>query len=377
MASKEAVAGAFKRHEERRRLNERAAAMGAFVHLRFRKGYDKVSPAHNWGHVQRVATYAPEIVRALGGTAAEAEVARTAGYMHDLVRLPTETETHGGAGARMTKEVFARNAKGPFGFTDTETALIANAITKHESPPALLKTANKDNPRMDAIDRIQLAIWIADKLEANGQYVMARRAGFVGGERVREGDLAKKGFKPQDAALAVALESYIRLNIKNDQTLYPKYFLPVVDEMFNVQRDFYYALLKELGLTEEQVAKLVVEKGMAKKEEVDKTEAKRADTRKLIAERDADSAKSALELVNHFSSEKWYRRDLKESIAGFRPRNKKAREWKAGMERYMRGGLASDIRKKIRLVEAESPPVTARREREFYSNVHRILAMRW
>jgi len=40
MASKEALAAAFKRYDERRRLRERAAAMGAFVNLRFKKGMD-------------------------------------------------------------------------------------------------------------------------------------------------------------------------------------------------------------------------------------------------------------------------------------------------------------------------------------------------
>ncbi|OIO27657.1 hypothetical protein COX86_00350 [Candidatus Micrarchaeota archaeon CG_4_10_14_0_2_um_filter_60_11] len=377
MASKEALAAAFKRYDERRRLRERAAAMGAFVNLRFKKGMDEISPAHNWGHVQRVATYAPEIVKALGGTEGEAEVARTAGYMHDLVRKPTETESHGQAGARKTREVFAKNALGPFGFTEAETEIISHAIAKHEEVPSRLKGPNKDVPKMDSVDRVRLALWLADKLEANGYYILARRAGFVGGERIREGDLGKKGFKPQDAPLVVALESYIRLHVKNDQDTYPKYFRPVVDEMFDVQRDFYYSLLKGLNLTEEDVARLVVEKGMAKQADVEKTEAKRKDSRALIASRDEDAVKSAFEVIGHFSSEKWYRRDLKESIDSFRPRYAKARDWKKGMEGYLQGRLRSDIHRKMEFVEAESPPVTARRERDFYANINRMLSMRW
>lgn len=373
MTSNKEIAEAFKKYGKHRGLKERSAVMGAFVKMRFDKQMDSVSPAHNWGHVQRVSAYAPEIVKALGGSEREAEVARTAGYMHDIVRFPTETESHGQAGARKAKEVFSENEPGPFGFTKEEAEIILNAISKHESPPPWLKTENRDKADLSAADRIQLAVWLADKLEANGYYVLARRAGFVGGERVREGDLAKKGFTPKDAAMAVAAESYIRLHIKNDQNLYPKYFRPVVDEMFDTQREFYYPLLKGLNISEEELAAFVVEKGMAGKEEVKKVEAKRSDSKKTIQGQSEDAVKSSLEVISHFSSAKWYSADLRDSINTFNPRNEKAKEWKRGMQDYLQGNLKSEIKTKMKLVEAESPPVTAARERRFYNHISAML----
>ena len=331
---------------------ERAEAVGSFVRWSFKQRKSEISSAHNFGHVQRVAEYAPQIVLALGGSKKEAELAKTAAFLHDFYRSPRED---------IEDEIYSAEKAGPvlekfegfsgMTFSPTERRTIIRAMQTHTVAKELLSSDSKHERAFQGEDLIRFAVFAADKLEANGPYVMARRSQFVGGERHSEGDISEIRerlvaagnplAKKLTPAMAVLLESYIRLGKKNNPRLYPNWFRPVVDGLFEHQKDFYYSLLKAHGLHEEDIAALLKQLKFPgiKPEEIEEWEEKRPDSNKAVDGKTNADAKAALEVVRHFSSKSMMRLDTAGAIKRFQPKSRAAKRWHSGMLSYLKGGV--------------------------------------
>ena len=81
---------------------------------------------HSFAHVSRVAEIAGDILQTLGYPEREAELARIAGYLHDIGNLVNRVE-HSQSGALMAFRILDKR-----GFPPEEIALIASAIGNHD-----------------------------------------------------------------------------------------------------------------------------------------------------------------------------------------------------------------------------------------------------
>ena len=81
---------------------------------------------HSFAHVSRVADTAGEILQTLGYPERDAELARIAGYLHDIGNLVNRVE-HSQSGALMAFRILDK-----MGFPAEEIALVATAIGNHD-----------------------------------------------------------------------------------------------------------------------------------------------------------------------------------------------------------------------------------------------------
>jgi hypothetical protein len=332
-----------------------------FVCKTFKSGKDR-SAAHDFGHVERVADGAYSIVKALGGTEREAEMARAGGYLHDLVRSRTELIDDEMLSVKKARPMLHKLVKSGIITMQEADTIIAAIITK-SVPEQLLSSSKKDRLSYFLNDRtrlVRLAVFFADKIDANGAFSMARRAQFVGGERFYTGDL--KSFKQHldsegnvlakqfDPELAILLESYLRLGLKNNQYFYPKWFRSVVDRLYAKQKEFYFALLAHRGLREADVARMLIDTNFpgAKVSSIVKWESKRPDSDRMIDAVTPEQVNAALEIIEFFGVQKNLGTDTAALVREFRPRNKKAKEWRREMVSYLDGGMDA-LLKSLRL----------------------------
>ncbi len=323
-----------------------------YVRYSFKRNCD-LSAAHNFGHVSRVAINAYLIVKVLGGTEREAELARAGGYLHDFIRSRSEGVDDEAASAEKARPMLLQLVKSGV-FTNCEANAILVSIKTESVPKELLVSEEKDNISYfleDTIRLIRLAVFLGDKLDANGAFVIARRSQFVGGERLCHGDLKnlkerleteKHPFaKELDSEMAVLLESYVRLGFKNNQSFYPKWFLPVVNDLFSKQREFYYALLSANGLQESDIANSLIEiryPGI-NAGDIKKWETKRPDSTSEVNRVTIEEREAALEVVNFFSSSQNTHMDTAGLIRKFQPKTAIAYEWHMEMLSYLDKGV--------------------------------------
>ena len=331
------------------------------------------------GTSHRVAVTARKIVLALGGSEVQALLAYDAGHLHDYIRPRSEKDDGELASAEESWKLLTGmgNLVPKVGLVNdynaAEVDTVVSAIKTHTVPKELLAPDKKNSPDNFTGDKlVRLAVFVADKLEANGSYIIARRAQFVGGERFSRGDI--KDFRQRmlkesvehigepinterdslilmNPGMAVLLESYIRLGYKNNPGLYPDVFLPVVNTLFEQQRSFYHSLLKAYGITEGELAGILKEgirngfPGMTV-EQVDQWEAKRPRTDELIQDVIKPSAaEAAMQMVGYFSSEQVMDMGTEEAIRAFVPRNDVARTWHREMLDYLDGNIDAVIQK--------------------------------
>jgi len=317
-----------------------------------------LSAAHDFNHVERVATGAYAIVKALGGTEREAEMARAGGYLHDLVRSRTEGDDDERLSMKKAKPELYRLVKSGT-FTKKEADIMLTAIMTKSVPKQLLSNSRKDRVSFFLKDRsrlIRLAVFIADKTDANGAFSMARRSQFVGGERFYTGDL--KNFKRRlekegnalakrfDPELAILSASYLRFGFKNNPSFYPKWFRPVVDRLYAEQREFYFGLLAHRGLHEADLARMLIDMKFpgAEASSIMRLESKRPDSDRMVDAVTREQVDAAVELVRFFGAPKNFSADTAELVRRFRPKNKKAKEWRREMLSYLDGGMDSLLR---------------------------------
>ncbi|MGC8851478.1 MAG: hypothetical protein ACP5O3_04655, partial [Candidatus Micrarchaeia archaeon] len=189
-----------------------------------------LSKVHDWSHVHAVARHAKIVAEELAlkeGLEAETAkqvglLAEAAGYLHDVVRKPTESAPHGTMGEKFIKRAYAAptlptSIKKRFftEFTPKEIETIAAAVGLHESSWKELEEKTAGVPAVTRI--IAQALVAGDKaFEASGYRVIERRSFFVGKERMQKELKHLEDYYGEKAPLyAVAMESAMRLHAIN------------------------------------------------------------------------------------------------------------------------------------------------------------------
>lgn len=356
---------------------ERAKAISGLVKRHFQKLESKgeLSGAHSFGHVSRVATYAGEIASALGADERTQELAKVAGYLHDFVRNKAEQtdaafddEVLAAQQAKPLLEGLGKSQKDTgYQFTPEEVSTVTAAIKTHTVPKDILADEKTRHTTPQGRDLVRLAVWLADKTEANGHYVVARRGQFVAGERYHDGDLKKwRESLPAEVAVKVTpaiaflLETYVRRYVKNDASQYPKWYKPVSSELFGQQRQFVKALYAATGLTEEDVEHMIVQHKYpgVTKEQMEKAVAARPARNDAISTEEIlkvspEHSRAALRMVAHFSSPKHRGMDTAKAILAFKPESPGERDWHQQMKGYLGGNLKPIIKEISKHVERE------------------------
>ncbi|KYK38193.1 MAG: hypothetical protein AYK18_01180 [Theionarchaea archaeon DG-70] len=119
---------------------------------------------HRWGHIIRTANGAAWVVKALGGTKREQQLAYVAGILHDSVRPLTEQICHAQASAENALHILSTYSA----FTDVEKQEIYLAIKDHRNP-VTWKTS------------VHQSVYLSDKiLEHMGAYLDFRAPVWTG-----------------------------------------------------------------------------------------------------------------------------------------------------------------------------------------------------
>lgn len=113
---------------------------------------------HGFAHSMKCATVASMIVKEFGGTDRDAELAKIAGYMHDIGNMINRTD-HAHTGAILSLDILRR-----MGMDIIERAAIATAIGNH------------DESTGKVVSNISAALILADKADVNRMRV---RSGFL------------------------------------------------------------------------------------------------------------------------------------------------------------------------------------------------------
>jgi metal-dependent HD superfamily phosphatase/phosphodiesterase len=150
---------------------------------------------HSSAHVSKVADFAAELLTALGYDARTAELARIAGYLHDIGNL-VNREEHSQSGAVMAFRILDR-----LGMDPEEIATVVTAIGNHDEGTGV------------AVNPVAAALIIADKTDV-------RRS------RVRNADFStfdihdRVNYSVFDTKLDVdAVTREVRLSIKIDTAI--------------------------------------------------------------------------------------------------------------------------------------------------------------
>lgn len=313
----------------------------------------KISEAHSPSHLRNVAELTQKVGSFYDFTEREKELAYAAGWFHDTVRSSTEDPTVG------DEEASAREARrileGVGLITEQEGMAIAYAIEKQGRYPEWLKDPETREKLPETLEeRLHLALFVADKMDANGVRVIARRSQFVAGDRLRDegGDWRKFGFQPdKDEALVVAIESILRLTFINPEGIYPLRLKAVVGPLYQVQREFVRGVFRGLELKVEDIARLLLETKTGEEKNIlqarkipapenvselaDLIISKSGIDDQAITSTPEDWANSALETIEYFSRR--YREDLSQLIFDWKPRGEKSQQWQNGMKEYEEG----------------------------------------
>jgi hypothetical protein len=262
------------------------------THMDALRAEKRLSFVHDWDHTEAVARYAAVIAAAIAeglGLCDEdvlevAKLSALAGIFHDAVREKTEATPHGPASA----EFFYKWGHSKMSTFHAEA--ICRAIREHEGPfgtrlalfgdpVGIVKTKgsvgalNPDKLVDLKYSIVGVAVKTADGLiEASGYRVIARRAGFVSGERLlhTDGDLHKIENllkDPNAPEWAFVGESLIRLYSKLKLDDFPIWLRSLAEELHSGQYVFLSGLLRHLGQNEVSAAKMLLSWGFTKFDE--------------------------------------------------------------------------------------------------------------
>lgn len=149
---------------------------------------------HSFTHVTRVAELASEILLTLGYSERDAELARIAGYLHDIGNVVNRTD-HAQSGAVMAFRILDKMGADP-----EDIATIITAIGNHDE-----STAYPVNP-------IAAALILADKTD-------------VRSSRVRNQDIAnfdihdRVNYSVKKSRVEIVKDSHIQLSLKIDTNI--------------------------------------------------------------------------------------------------------------------------------------------------------------
>ena len=317
----------------------------------------EVSESHSPAHLRSVAKLTQKVGTLYGFIDREVELAYASGSFHDAYRSPTEDPSVGDeeASANEARRILTETGL----VTEEEGKAIAYAIARQGHFPGWWSDPETRERVPETLgEKLHLALFVADKMEANGVRVIARRSQFVAGDRLRgeKGDWRNFGFQSdKDEARVVAIESLLRLAFINPEGIYPVRLKPVVGPLYQTQREFVLGVLWGLGLNLWHVVGLLLERRtnegknilQARKiaapenifELVDLIRSRSGINDVGITSVSGDIASSALETVEYFSRR--YQEDLDGLVMNWSPAGEKAREWRQGMIDYMQGGKGS------------------------------------
>ena len=168
-----------------------------FVQRRIERNHEigrPISEAHNTPHLRNTAKLSRIAGGLLGFSQREIDLTVAACWLHDLIRSPSEdpgTKDNLNTAVEADRILRVMNVLGSYKTTQDEKAAIVHAIQAHGSYPQwLANTVTRNNPPQELKDKLHLALFVADKMEANGVRVIARRSSFVAGDRLHgpEGD---------------------------------------------------------------------------------------------------------------------------------------------------------------------------------------------
>ena len=111
---------------------------------------------HSFAHVSRVAEIAGDLLQALGYPERDAELARIAGYLHDIGNLVNRVE-HSQSGALMAFRILDKR-----GFPPEEISLVATAIGNHDEGTGV------------PVNPIAAALILADKTDVRRNRVRSK-----------------------------------------------------------------------------------------------------------------------------------------------------------------------------------------------------------
>lgn len=345
----------------------------AGVRLRRMQG-EEVSEAHSFTHLENVAGLTQVVGRLFDFTPRELQLSLIPGYMHDLIRSSSEDHDEfndeKASAERVDGVLRIERERGKIEITDEELNAAYYAIENHSNQPVSFQNPETRNKAPESLaERLHVAVFVADKLEANGARVIARRSSFVAGDRLSEtGDWRNFGFHPKsddyegDELMVVALESMIRMGFKNPKDIYPDRLKPLVDPLYKIQEEFFLGVCQAAGVTIEDLSMLLIyvtnENGRSileasgiknpPKEAEEVAEIFRQRTG-LITEDvitvDRDLAQSGREAVEHFSTH--YKMDLEKLSVNWEPEGEAAKAWHQGMVDYGNGDWVRGIKQEF------------------------------
>jgi HD superfamily phosphodiesterase len=114
---------------------------------------------HGFAHAAKCAMLAGRIIEQFNGSPREAELARIAGYMHDIGNMINRTD-HAHTGAILALDILRR-----MGMDITERAAVATAIGNH------------DEATGKVVSNISAALILADKADVSRKRVRSRMIG--------------------------------------------------------------------------------------------------------------------------------------------------------------------------------------------------------
>lgn len=315
---------------------------------------------HELDHLGNVAKLTKLVAVAGKYSPRETALARIPAWGHDFVRSPAEGIDDALASAdHITGWLIELNKKGDLRTTTKERDAIYFTIRHHGIPPRIFNGKSVDLSSLDLKGKLHVALFAADKGDANGPQVVARRSMFVAGKRLNEGDLKEYGFnattehRKGDEELVVLLEGFIRMGFVNPQYIYPPQLDSVIGSLYDDQRAFQVGLMKSIGISVTRSAAILL--GVDTKYKVNLL-GKRGDVRfpenpfeladlirfrtrigdEMVSEASDDLALSARESVMYFSSN-YKNGKLAELNDRWAPQGNMARKWRRGIREWNDG----------------------------------------
>lgn len=329
----------------------------------------KSYPGHELPHLRNVAQLTELVGLLAGYSEREIELSRIAGWFHDFNRSSNEANRE--KDARLSADAALDytqklNQVDSYRSYFKHRTAIEHAISEHAQPPSFF--AARPDPKFWTLpERVQASLFVADKLEANGVWVIARRSQFVAGARLRseQADLPEYGLTPgKDESKAVLLESGLRIAFLNPEGIYPPVFKNLVSKMYGPQRDFIHGLLSANSMTIEDYAKMILNtKLLTDPKQPNYIKARGLDSPQDVAglirilqekgglsdDKIEKAARRttfpAIEAVLYFSSQ--YQTPLEQLVDDWKPRHPTSRSWRASMVSYMTGEWFNKVRKQL------------------------------